>query len=294
MFNAIALWTESVEWVWAIWLASLVSLLWCCRAAARKSPWQTIADFLADESGASYALAYVMTLPFLVLIMCLVLQGTFILLAKYGTVHAAYAASRAAIVWQGADPTSESSSRDLVDRYADRAAITAMTPFAAGVKMAGVETMLLTAMPGGRGMSRIDREVFLATEGQLYPPMYRRLATVGRQEGPTSTVIRNPDGLADNDYVKQKLRVAALCTDAVVRGNDDITPMNEDVTVAVSYRMPLQIPLAAPLFDTDGGGGWFGTDRYYARTITTTVTLPSEAARNRWHHLEVPYFPDEI
>lgn len=290
---SISMLTESVEWVWFAWTFCLALFLIMTRRAMQRSVWRSLGSFLGDESGASYALPYVMTLPFLMVIVCCLIQGTLILLAKFGTIHAGYGAARAAIVWQGSDPDSAGESRNHAEHYADRAAIIGMTPFSAGINMARVDRMLMFTYPSAGGMSRLDREAFLQTEGRLYEPMYRRLAALG-ESGDPSPVILNADQLSRDSYIDQKLRVAAICTDAKILSGDDIIGFNDDVSVEVSYKMPLQVPLAAHIFDNDPLAGWFGSDRYYSRTITTTVTLPSEAAKTDSRRLEVPYFPSEI
>ena len=277
--------TESVEGTWVIWFTSIVLLGIYVIRSLRSLRWESIESFLRDDEGASYALPYVLTLPFLLLIFCCALQGTLVLLVKFGTVHAAYAASRSASVWQGADPQGRRSS-DLVEFHADRAAVLAMTPFASGVED-HFSRAAFHFNPSAGGMDAYIKSRL------LYVPMYRRMADLS-ESARVSRIIKNADQLAGDDYVHRKLRFAAFMTNASVTGVGRVTPFNRDVKVKVTYSMPLHIPMAAPLFSSHGFGSYFAKNRYYAKEISTTVTLPSEAAQTRHGRLEIPYFPDQI
>lgn len=121
---------RSVEWVWAFWLLGLVALgalaIGLLRAARRNSAerraWRGLNRC---EAGAAYSLSYMLTIPLIALIICLVVDLTLILVAKIGTVYAAYAAARTAVVWvpSGVSP---GTAKDKVDAAAQNA----MTPFA--------------------------------------------------------------------------------------------------------------------------------------------------------------------
>lgn len=282
---SISMLTESVELVLVVWLASIVFLIVIITIGLRRTSWKSITDFLADEEGASYALPYVMTLPFLLLIFCFALQGTLILLVKYGTVHAAYASARAAVVWQGADPEDKKNT-ELVDFYADRAAIVAMIPFASGVQNQ-FERATLHFRPSKAGAD------VLAKAKLVYVPMYRRMAELS-ESGSTTGMIKDPDRVAADDYVYRKVRFAAAVTTAHVRDSKEVAEFNSDVEVKVTYAMPLHIPLAAPLFSSGLFNDWLGRRKSYAKHISTTVSLPSEASQTSHGRLEVPYFPEKI
>lgn len=125
---------RSVEWVWAIWLLGLIALgalaVGLLRAARRRSAERRAWGSLHGcDAGAAYSLSYMLTIPFIALIICLVVDLTLILVAKIGTVYAAYAAARAAAVWlpSGVSP------RTAQDKV-EAAAQNAMTPFASSNK----------------------------------------------------------------------------------------------------------------------------------------------------------------
>ena len=121
---------RSVEWVWALCLLGLVALItlfWSLLRAARRNSAERRAwrGLHGCEAGAAYSLSYMLTIPLIALIVCLVVDLTLILVAKIGTVYAAYAAARAAVVWvpSGVSP---SAAQDKVEAAAQNA----ITPFA--------------------------------------------------------------------------------------------------------------------------------------------------------------------
>ncbi|MEZ6086503.1 MAG: hypothetical protein R3C05_00400 [Pirellulaceae bacterium] len=279
---------ESVEFVWIVWLVSVTILLFVSRFAIQKMRWRSVAEFVRDEEGASYAIPFVLTLPFLLLIFCCALQGTLVLLVKFGTVHAAFASARAAVVWQGADPRVRGNLNDGSDKkvefYADRAAVMAMTPFASGVQE-HYERVRFTSFPTSGGFNA------MTFGSRYYDRTYERLAGQVTSGSNVSPIIKagEEDRLASESYVYRKLRFAATMTKASVSNNR--ARYNAPVEVSVTYRMPLHIPMAGAIFDN----GWgYARHRLYTRRITTTVTLPSEMAQTVHGRLEIPYFPDEV
>src|SRR4051794_13467293 len=91
----------SVEAIWLLWVSSTLALIWIARAALARTAWR---ELLAREEGMAYSLSFVMTIPFLMLILTTVIETALILEAKLGTMYASYAAARAGIVWLSAEP----------------------------------------------------------------------------------------------------------------------------------------------------------------------------------------------
>ena len=120
---------RSVELVWALWLASLSGLALLAVAAGRLRAARPLRDLPPCQIGAAYTLGYVITLPLFALLVCLVVDMSLILTAKVGTVYAAFAAGRSAVVWMpsGAGP-------QAARNKARTAAAMAMTPFASGAR----------------------------------------------------------------------------------------------------------------------------------------------------------------
>ncbi len=84
-------------------------------------------QLLLNEGGGAYTLSYVMVIPVLMLLTCVIVETTLVMSAKVGTAYAAYSGARTAIVWSSA---SEDWS-DVEDRI-EQAAIQSFVPFASG------------------------------------------------------------------------------------------------------------------------------------------------------------------
>ncbi len=84
------------------------------------------------EDGAAYTLSYVMVIPVLVLLTCVIVETTLMMCAKVGTVYAAYSGARTAAVWCSA-------ARDwpTVENRIEQAAIKSFVPFAGGASVRG-------------------------------------------------------------------------------------------------------------------------------------------------------------
>jgi len=84
-----------------------------------------------DTSGAAYSLSFIMVFPFLVLLIALIIETTFMLVTKIGTMHATFAAARTASVWTTRDANFKTSDSDflLAQAKAQQAAVMAMVPY---------------------------------------------------------------------------------------------------------------------------------------------------------------------
>ncbi len=114
---------RSVEIIWPVWLTSLILLVCIGRRVLRTLRWRHVRTVLTAEEGAAYSLAYVMTVPFFLFLVCLVIETSLMLVVKMGTLYAAYASARSAIVWRSADAS-------RINERVQRAAVEALTPFA--------------------------------------------------------------------------------------------------------------------------------------------------------------------
>lgn len=85
-----------------------------------------------DEDGGAYTLSYVMVIPVLTLLTCVIVESTTMMCAKVGTVYAAYSGARTASVWSSA-------SRDwaAAEELIKRAATKSFAPFAGGTSAKG-------------------------------------------------------------------------------------------------------------------------------------------------------------
>lgn len=282
---------ESLTDVWIIWALSVAAMTVLIYRGLARIRWRSVRRFHTDQRGASYALPYVLTFPWIVLLTCLMIQGTLILLVKFGTIYAAYAAARSAAVWQASDPESKDRSLDNGRYHAERAAMLAMTPFASGYE-SHLEQIFPGVLAQAIQTNRIPKAgldtIALNTILNLYNGFYERTAQSHQEPSGHSPIIRQPNALAEDNYVRNKLIFAALATNVTMP--DDVTPWNQDVTVTVKYVMPMHIPGAGRVLGNKQPGPWWAPD-YFAREISSTVTLPSESPQTSNHRLNVPYFP---
>jgi len=82
-----------------------------------------------DEHGAAYTISYVMVIPVLMWLFCMIIECAIIFNTKLGTVYAAYAAGRTATVWLPA-----TNNPDNAQAKAQLAGVKAMAPFASGMR----------------------------------------------------------------------------------------------------------------------------------------------------------------
>ncbi|TWU03694.1 hypothetical protein [Neorhodopirellula pilleata] len=287
---------ESVEDVWVVWAVSLFILVAMIAGSVRKLRLHHFRRFFREEKGASYALPYVLTFPFILILVCVMIQCTLILLVKCGSVYASYAAARSAIVWRSSDPESDAKGLQNAKYYANRAAMLGMTPFSSGYESHAkrVFPLLLAETVSSGEFPFSDPQIHTIALDQffdLYSDMYVRLAQQHNETGKASAIIKQPNALAREGYVKNKLIYAGLATSVEFEDSfkQQAPVWNEDVRVTVKHKMHLHIPVAARVLNNDAPGG-FLSPLYFARDIQTTVTLPSEACKDT-PRLGVPYDP---
>lgn len=91
-----------------------------------------VRELVNDEAGGAYTLSYVMVIPILMLLVCLIIETTLMMGAKVGTAWSAFAGARTAIVWSSAtDDWSQAESK------IEQAATQAFVPFATGMGSPG-------------------------------------------------------------------------------------------------------------------------------------------------------------
>lgn len=241
---------RSVEWIWAIWIVSLVLVAWMTRRALKKIDLAQWRQVFRDEDGAAYSLSYVLVFPIYVLLVILVIEATLILIVKLGTIYAAYAAARSLIVWHSM------ADEGIARAKAEQAAVQAMVPYASSwrthARLAGIDF----PSPQAEDFFRVYR--FYHDK----PANYRR-------------------------YIVNKYRWAEWATR--VNYNRELLgseAWNADIRATVTYKMPLHMPAIARLLGTrhDGPRG-----RYYLVEITSSATLQDEAPQNETMELGVNY-----
>lgn len=246
--------------VWAIWLISSSLLCGLVGWSLRHRNWPSLTSFLRDEGGASYMLPYMMTFPIYMIFVCWTIQSSMILIVKFGVIHSAHMAARSAVVWRSADPFSQAKGWQLAEEKARQAATVCMVPFASGYR--GHTQVYQLSLSGQ------TRAIKAIPQSLMYDQLYRQLAS--------HTAAGN--SLAKSDFVRRKFRyAAAMTTDVVLQ--EQSNSFNRDLSVDVTFRMPIHLPLAGRLLGTRH---WTG--RGYYRDITARAVLP----------LETPETPDRL
>ena len=211
------------------------------------------------------------------LIVCIMIQATLILMTKMGSIYAAHAASRAAIVWRSSDPEDDDESYENARFRATRAAVLAMTPYASSSPSHQQGLIPMQFVPRVHAMALADRLAYL----QLYKRLAERNANAATGEV-TSYIIRDKDGIAKDEYVLNKFDYALKATE--VSFERDPVEWNQDLAVTVTHRMPMLIPGAGRILGQSGRA-------FYARDIVSTVVLPAETPRSDSRTVGIPYTP---
>lgn len=257
---------ESVADVWLVWLVSSSFVAVITYRAIRTANWRSIASFMQDDRGASYAIPYVMTFPVFLLFICWTIQSSLILITKFGSVHSAHRAARTAVVWRSANPDGQSQGWSDASDRAQRSAALSMAPFATGYSRFRV---LYVDYPGA-----ISRAVTASFYAPAYSQLYEMLAS--------ETDAGN--SLPRGSYVRQKYQYAAAMT--TVSMEEAENRFNADLTVTVNHRMPLVVPLTGRLL-----GNIHFSGRAYYRDVPATVVMQLETPETPDRGLGIAYDP---
>ena len=95
---------------------------------------------LREEDGGAYTLSYVMVIPLLMLLTCVIIETTLMMCARVGTSYSAFSGARTAIVWSSA-----SDSWSDVEARIEQAAIQSFVPFASGTDAGSANSSLTSA-----------------------------------------------------------------------------------------------------------------------------------------------------
>ena len=87
---------------------------------------------IVDEGGGAYTLSYVMVIPIMMLLVCVVVETTLMMSAKVGASYAAYSGARTASVWSSA-----SDNWPETENRIKQAATQSFVPFASGMGNSG-------------------------------------------------------------------------------------------------------------------------------------------------------------
>jgi hypothetical protein len=200
---------DDVRPIVVVWAFATTALAWAAgfglkraRGNLRRMPE------LAGEEGFAYALSFILTVPFMMLIVAVVVESTLLLIARIGVSFSAYAAARSAIVWETAEPAGTAETRVRM------AAVHALAPFAPGdpSHLIGLDT-------------KVDENTKFA-----YMGMYRRYC---------------PDGPLSDGYLLRKLVYAHH---ALSLSCDPPSRWDSSVTAVVVYEHPFSWPIVGRAF----------------------------------------------
>lgn len=247
---------RSVELIWLTWGLSIAACLgltvalrnWKRRHHARSPRWSS----LTGEDGAAYAVPYVMTFPLYALFVGLVVECSLLLVTKVGTMYAAYAAARSAVVWESAKSGSGVISSRKMEDKAERAAILAMIPFASGSSQHS---------SGSTSGGELIGPVLTASE------LYRN----GRFVNP--------------NYLARKVRYASSHTR--ITGIDRASNAPDAVMTAnLTFEAPFHIPGIGRFLGQASGKG------YFVIQVKSAASLPSESPQNDARDIGIQYISE--
>lgn len=271
---------RGVEMIWLLWLTSLVLLGVTLRlvvrtlqnvkrqAVMRRLNWKRLHT---DQRGATYSLSFILVFPFLVFLIALVIETTFILVTKIGTMHAAYAAARTGAVWSTGDTyhgVQDDGFISLAQSKAKQTAVLAMVPYSSGSKKNmdddGKAQQYITVYNTIRGNSRTTPE-----------PWYHKL---------------------DDEYIKNKYTYAVKTTHVELSltpfktipgsARTKEAPWKQLVQAKVSYEYPFQVfPVGQALL------GKKRSDGSVVYEIASTARINNECPRNEKGELGIRIVP---
>ena len=256
---------RSVEFVWTIWAICL--FLFACMTARLvrytrrfhfRDVCKSVYHFCLDEKGGTYSLSVVMVLPFYVIIIAMILETTFLLCAKMGTIYAAFASVRSAIVWTTVQyPAEHVLVTNKARQKAKQAAVQAMVPFASG----------LHSISGTSSNSAKSQEFLNAHKAYVK----------GHAKKPLK-----------DQYILNKYCYAEENTEVTLEGEGDGSePWKKNIVTTVSYDAPFLLPYIGKLL---GGRKKVVKGRsLYCYAIESKAALLNECPMNDTGSLGINY-----
>ena len=230
--------------------------------------------FLLDEEGATYSFSFVMILPVYLTIMCVALEMTFLLVAKFGTVRAAQAAARAAAVRTAVKHPSE---RPLPGQLvtlrgkmkAQQAAVEAIVPFAGAFDPDNQKETL-----GGKSYYRAYADYIKGVDDP---------APTGTQKlfGDAPQTVNQKCVTARYASAQNRVSVALLTQSPQGKNPSKEMACQKLITARVTYEAPYRIALVGRLF----GGKKSG--KAVVASIHAEASVQAECPRNNTGFLGV-------
>lgn len=242
--------------VWLAWFVGVVVLLHGVlrvRAAGRRP---SLAGFARDEAGLSYSLAYVFVVPIYILFLCLVYEASMLLMAKFGTMYAAHAGARSAVVWQSANHV-DGGTAVRTERI-EQSVLSAMAPFVSSRAQDVIGLGITPKLPS------VSQSAQFVAAYKLHE---------------TGSSGQNPAG--NRPYSRESAPVSVLgfkFANATARTSIEVNdkplsdlptaawPAGEPVKVVVTYKAPMYVPGARKILKPFG--------LFYE--MKSAATLPNE------------------
>ncbi len=249
---------DGIGWVWAVWAVGVLVLVRALIGGAMSFQFPSLRALARDEEGLSYSLSYVLVFPIYLAFVCMVFTASMLILAKVGTLYAAHAGARSAVVWQTAQPAS------LREERIQQSVFTAMAPY---VSASSRDLLTARSLPPASA-SQQGLEFVAAYE--LY------------SQGNQQPALRRPyqRQVASPAYLGRKFANAATRTTHSIGGDRNVP--GGPLTMTVTYRCPIYIPGANRFLDTNGF--W-----PYEMEIRSVATLPNETPMTTSRTLGIDY-----
>jgi len=269
---------RSVEIVWLLWFSSMAVFGFLLRRLLIRlshtdvrALWQRLSlrRFHRNQIGAAYSLSFILILPFLIFLIALIIETSYMLVAKIGTMHAAFAAARTGTVWSTGDTNddAENGFSKPAKINAEQSAITAMVPYASG-----------TPKVSGRENSDVSDKA----------EKYYRVYSDIKAHNPTPP----PKGWGKElgkSYIKKKYRYSAYATQAelslVPNENNNAVRWKQYVQAKVTYEYPFTVlPVGRALLGKEKGGR-------VVYEIQSIAKINNECPRNEQGKLGIRILP---
>ncbi len=229
-------------------------------------PFRTTRRILRRTRGASYSLPFVLVVPLYLMLMIGAIEVAFLMLARIGTQYAAHAAARSAVVWRSARPA------NLRDERAHQSAAASLAAF-----VGGREKELETAGPVPAWAGPLGDDFATATQ---------KFATPAAADDPAiPRPYQRSRTPPDADFLRRKYQIAAARTKVEVKADDPNNPRTP-LTVTVTFRAPLYMPIVSRFLDPDRSAPF-----EYPLSATVVMAADGAMTKDGQHTIDYHSFP---
>lgn len=256
------LWTHYILGIEDIWLVLLISVFAATHLTAKlilAFRVHRLRSLYREESGATYMLPLVLTIPLYVLLITMIIECTLLLTAKVGSVGAAYSAARAAAVWL---PYENAMPQDAPD-------YTPLENRQTMVRLAAARAMFPYASGSTSHTSGVALDEFVAATANQQIAVFRTYS--GNQK-------------FDTEYLKRKFAYAYNSSTVEIKyldpvsgdeyGDKEAPAFNAKIQLTLRYDAPIHTYGIARLFGTRSRFG-----RWFVRPIISIVNLENEGVK---------------